>query len=212
MPIDVKKEEKTFYLPPKTPHLIQVPPMRFVAVQGAGDPNEEGGAYQRAIGMLYAVAFTIKMSRKGGYSLPGYVEYVMPPLEGLWWMEGAAGLDLTRKAEFQWISLIRLPDFVTRESFDWAVQQAQEKKKIDLSPVQLLTWEDGLCVQCLHQGPYDQEGATIRAMEQYARAQGMVPDVAGGRRHHEIYLSDPRRCKPENCKTVLRHPVRPIGG
>ena len=198
MAFDYKKEYREFYLPPRTPGLITVPAMNFLAVRGKGDPNEEGGAYKQALGMLYAVAFTIKMSKLGKHKLEGYFDYVVPPLEGLWWQEGRQGVDYARKAEFQWISLIRLPEFVTEEVFAWAV----------LSPVEFLLWEEGLCVQCMHLGPYDNEPATVAAMEEYARAQGCEPDFSQGRYHHEIYLSDVRRCKPEKLKTVIRLPVR----
>ena len=183
MAFDYKKEYKEFYLPPKTPGIITVPAMNFLAVRGKGDPNEEGGAYKQALGMLYAVAFTIKMSRLGKHKLEGYFDYVVPPLEGLWWQEGRQGVDYARKAEFQWISLIRLPEFVTEEVFRWAVREAAEKKQQDLSPV-------------------------VAAMEEYAREQGYELDFSQGRYHHEIYLSDVRRCQPEKLKTVLRLPVR----
>ena len=158
--------------------------------------------------MLYAVAFTIKMSKLGKHKLEGYFDYVVPPLEGLWWQEGRQGVDYARKAEFQWISLIRLPEFVTREAFDWAVREAAEKKQQNFSPVEFFPWEEGLCVQCMHLGPYDNEPATVAAMEEYAREQGCELDFGENRYHHEIYLSDVRRTKPEKLKTVIRQPVR----
>ena len=210
MAFDYKKEYKAFYLPPKTPGLVIVPAMNFLAVRGQGDPNPEGGAYKQALGLLYGVAYTLKMSQRSGHTLEGWFDYVVPPLEGLWWQEGTLGVDYTRKADFQWISLIRLPEFVTREAFDWAVREAAQKKGQDFSPVEFFSWEEGLCVQCMHLGPYDDEPATVRAMEEYARAQGYAPDFGPGRFHHEIYLSDARRCKPERLKTVIRHPVRKI--
>lgn len=209
MAFDYKKEYKEFYLPPKTPGLVTVPAMNFLAVRGQGDPNQEGGAYQQAIGLLYAVAFTIKMSKMGPHKLDGYFDYVVPPLEGLWWQEGVQGVDYTRKADFRWISLIRLPDFVTRDAFAWAIREASEKKGRDFSPVEYFTWEEGLCVQCLHIGPYDDEPATVAAMERYAADQGYRADFGAGRYHHEIYLSDARRCKPERLRTVIRQPVAP---
>ena len=212
MAFDYKKEYKQFYLPPKTPGIVTVPAMNFLAVRGKGDPNEEGGAYKQALGMLYAVAFTIKMSKLGSHKLEGYFDYVVPPLEGLWWQEGRQGVDYARKDEFQWISLIRLPEFVTREAFDWALREAAEKKHLDLSPVEFFPWEEGLCVQCMHIGPYDNEPATVAAMEEYARAQGCELDFSQGRYHHEIYLSDVRRTKPEKLKTVIRLPVRRRSG
>ena len=208
MPFDYKKEYKAFYLPPKTPGIITVPAMSFLAMRGQGDPNEEGGTYKQAIGMLYAVAFTIKMSKMGKHKLEGYFDYVVPPLEGLWWQDGIQGVDYARKKDFQWISLIRLPEFVTKEAFGWAVWEATEKKQQDFSAVEFFTWEEGLCVQCMHIGPYDDEPATVAAMEQYAKAQGYAADFGENRFHHEIYLSDARRCKPERLKTVIRQPVR----
>ena len=211
MPFDYKKEYKEFYLPPRTPGMITVPAMNFLAVRGQGDPNQEGGAYKQALGMLYAVAFTIKMSRKGQHQLEGYFDYVVPPLEGLWWQENTRGVDYTRKQDFQWISMIRLPEFVTREAFDWAIREATEKKQQDFSKVEFFSWEEGLCVQCMHIGPYDAEPATVAAMNEYTRAQGYEADFGEGRFHHEIYLSDARRCSPERLKTVIRQPVRRLG-
>ena len=210
MPFDYKKEYKEFYLPPKTPGIITVPAMRFLAVRGQSDPNEEDGAYKQAIGMLYAVAFTIKMSKMGKRKPEGYFDYVVPPLEGLWWQDGIQGVDYARKKDFQWISLIRLPEFVTEEAFDWAVREAEEKKQQDFSTVEFFSWEEGLCVQCMHIGPYDDEPATVAAMEKYTKAQGYAADFGENRFHHEIYLSDVRRCKPERLKTVIRQPVRRI--
>lgn len=208
MPFDYKKEYKEFYLPPQTPGIITVPAMNFLAVRGKGDPNEEGGTYKQAIGMLYAVAFTIKMSKLDKHKLEGYFDYVVPPLEGLWWQDSIQGVDYAHKKDFQWISLIRLPKFVTKESFDWAVREATEKKQQDFSAVEFFSWQEGLCVQCMHLGPYDDEPATVAAMEQYATAQGYAADFGENRFHHEIYLSDARRCKPERLKTVIRQPVR----
>lgn len=210
MPFNYKKEYREFYLPPQTPGIVRVPAMHFLAVRGQGDPNEEGGAYKQAIGLLYAVAFTIKMSKLGSHKLDGYFDYVVPPLEGLWWQEGVYGVDYACKEAFHWVSLIRLPEFVTKEAFDWAVRQATEKKKQDFSPVEFFVWEEGMCVQCMHIGPYDDEPATVSAMDAYAQAQGYTADFGEGRFHHEIYLSDVRRCKPERLKTVIRHPVRSV--
>lgn len=211
MPFDYKKEYKEFYLPPKTPGMITVPAMNFLAVRGQGDPNQEDGAYKQALGMLYAVAFTIKMSRNGQHQLEGYFDYVVPPLEGLWWQENTRGVDYTRKQDFQWISMIRLPEFVTREAFDWAIREATEKKQQDFSKVEFFSWEEGLCVQCMHIGPYDAESTTVAAMNEYTRAQGYEADFGEDRFHHEIYLSDARRCSPERLKTVIRQPVRRSG-
>ena len=182
--------------------------MNFLAVRGKGDPNEENGAYKQALGMLYAVAFTIKMSKLGKHKLEGYFDYVVPPLEGLWRQEGVHGVDYTRKADFRWISLVRLPEFVTKAVFDRAVREATEKKQRDFCQVEFFSWEEGLCVQCMHIGPYDDEPATVAAMEEYARAQGYGPDFSQGRFHHEIYLSDVRRCQSEKLKTVIRQPIK----
>ena len=208
MAFDYKKEYKEFYLPPKKPGVVTVPAMHFLAVRGQGDPNEEGGAYKQALELLYAVAFTIKMSKLGKHKLEGYFDYVVPPLEGLWWQEGIHGVDYSRKADFQWISLIRLPEFVTEAVFHWAIQEATEKKQRDFSKVEFFSWEEGLCVQCMHIGSYDDEPTTVVAMEEYATRQGYALDFSQGRFHHEIYLSDVRRCQPNKLKTVIRQPVR----
>ena len=208
MPFDYKKEYKAFYAPKNKPELVTVPPMNFVAVRGCGDPNASGGDYAGAMGLLYGVSFTIKMSKLGDRQIEGYFDYVVPPLEGFWWMEGQTGIDFGRKAEFQWISAIRLPDFVTKADFDWAVETAAQKKKQDFSRAEFWHYEEGLCVQCMHLGPYDDEPATIGQMERFLETQGCVTDLTGERRHHEIYLSDPRRCAPERLKTVIRIPVR----
>lgn len=208
MPFDFKKEYKEYYLPPTKPSIVQVPAMNFVAVRGQGDPNQEDGAYQDAIGLLYGIAFTIKMSPKAGHAMEGYFEYVVPPLEGFWWIDGLDGMDYARKADLQWISCIRLPQFVTREEFDWAVGEATRKKKLDFSAVEFMTLEEGLCVQCMHLGPYDTEPTTVDAMHAYLAEQDLELDFSKVRRHHEIYLSDARRTAPEKLKTVIRHPVR----
>lgn len=208
MPFDYKKEYKEFYLPPKTPDIVTVPATNFLAVRGQGDPNEEGGAYKQALELLYAVAFTIKMSKLGQHRLEGYFDYVVPPLEGLWWQEGVHGVDYSRKADFRWISLIRLPEFVTKEVFDWAIREAAEKKQRDFTAVEFFPWEEGLCVQCMHIGPYDNEPATVAAMEAFAVEQGYASDFSQGRFHHELYLSDARRTQPEKLKTVIRQPLK----
>ncbi|MCI8781909.1 MAG: transcriptional regulator [Dorea sp.] len=210
MAFDYKKEYKEFYLPKRKPELVTIPPMNFIAVRGKGNPNEEGGAYKQSIGLLYGIAFTIKMSKMGDHRIDGYFEYVVPPLEGLWWQEGTEGIDYSRKEDFEWISMIRLPEFVTLEEFEWAIGEAEAKKKADFSSVEYFTYDEGLCVQCMHIGAYDEEPATIEAMDAFAKAQGYQPDMAGPRFHHEIYLSDVRRCKPENLKTVIRHPVKTV--
>lgn len=210
MAFDFKKEYKEFYLPPKKPGIVTLPPANYIAVRGKGNPNEEAGEYKASIGLLYAIAFTLKMSKKGSHQIEGYYDYVVPPLEGLWWQEGRAELDLYRKEDFCFISMIRLPDFVSRADFEWAIAEAEEKKKQDFSKVEFFPYDEGLCVQCMHIGPYDLEPATIAAMHDYIEQHGSALDITDKRLHHEIYLSDPRRCKPEKLKTVLRHPVRKI--
>ena len=212
MAFDYKKEYKEFYLPPKTPGIVTVPAMNFLAVRGHGNPNEENGAYKQAIGLLYAVAYTIKMSKMGSHKMDGYFDYVVPPLEGLWWQEGRQGVDYARKEDFCWISLIRLPDFVTKTEFDWAVQEASRKKKLDCSPVEFFPWEEGLCVQCMHIGAFDEESGTIALMNAFLRENGYANDFSSGRMHHEIYLSDARRVPQEKWRTVIRHPVKPAEG
>ena len=208
MPFDYKKEYKEFYQPKNKPSIIEIPAMNFLAVRGKGDPNQENGEYQTAIGLLYALAYTIKMSKKSDHHIDGYFDYVVPPLEGFWWQEGREGIDYEKKTDFHWISLIRLPDFVTKADFDWAIEEATRKKKQDFSKVEFLTYEEGLCVQCMHLGSYDEEPTTIAAMEAYAQAQGYVIDINSSHFHHEIYLSDPRKTVPEKRKTVLRHPIK----
>lgn len=209
MAFDYKREYKEFYAPPRKPTIVDVPPMNYIAVRGSGDPNAEDGEYKQSIGLLYAIAFTIKMSKKGDHRIEGYFDYVVPPLEGFWWQEGATGeIDYSRKEDLSFISCIRLPDFVTGEDFEWAVSEATAKKKRDFSKVEFLSMDEGLCVQCMHRGPYDDEPATIAKMHKFAESQGYVPDFSDKRLHHEIYLSDPRRCTPEKLKTVIRHPIR----
>ncbi len=208
MAFDYKKEYKEFYMPKAKPEIVDVPVMNYLAVRGSGDPNPEGSDYQQAIGLLYGVAYTIKMSKKSGYQMEGFFDYVVPPLEGFWQQEGIKGMDYSRKDAFQWIALIRLPDFVSEEDFRWAVQEAERKKKQDFSRVEFLTVEEGLCVQCMHNGPYDDEPATVALMDAYIAKQGYVNDINEKRMHHEIYLSDARRTAPEKLKTVIRHPIR----
>lgn len=208
MAFDFKKMYSECYLPPRQPGLIELPEMRFVAVRGQGDPNAPGGAYQAALERLYGVAYTLRMSPRAGRAIEGYFPYVVPPLEGLWVQPDGNGIDFGRKAEFQWISMIRQPDFVTEADFRWAVETAARKKGMDFSAVELFSYREGLCVQCMHLGGYDSEPATLAQMLEFAEAQGCAPDYTGGRRHHEIYLSDPRRTKEEKLKTVLRIPVR----
>lgn len=208
MAFDFKKEYKEFYLPPKTPQLVTVPPMNYLAVRGKGNPNEEGGEYKIAIGLLYGVAFTVKMSKLGDHRIEGYFDYVVPPLEGFWQQADVEGFDYTRKDLFEWISVIRLPDFVTKADFDWAIAEATRKKKQDFSKVKFLAVDEGVCVQAMHIGPYDSEPSTIAAMDAFAEENNCVNDFSDARRHHEIYLSDARKVEPARLKTVIRHPVR----
>ena len=208
MPFDYKKEYKEFYLPPKKPTIVDVPKMNYIAVKGKGDPNQEDGEYKEAIGLLYGIAFTIKMSKKGNHQIEGYFDYVVPPLEGFWWQSGVKGVDYAHKENFEWISVIRLPDFVTKKDFDWAVEEATRKKKTDFSKVEFMTVEEGLCVQCMHIGSYDDEPATVELMHSYMEKEGYMLDITDERRHHEIYLSDARKVAPEKLKTVIRHPIK----
>lgn len=208
MAFDFKKEYREFYMPKNTPSIVTVPKMSFVAVRGYGDPNDEDGEYKKAIGLLYGIAFTIKMSKKGSHQMDGFFDYVVPPLEGFWWQDGIDGIDYSHKESFNWISVIRLPDFVTKAEFDWAVSEATAKKKEDFSQAEFFTYDEGLCVQCMHIGSYDDEPATVETMHRYADEQGYVLDITSDRRHHEIYLSDARKVPPEKLKTVIRHPVR----
>ena len=208
MAFDYKKEYKEFYMPKDKPTIVTVPKMNFIAARGSGDPNDEGGDYKQAIGLLYAIAFTIKMSKKGSRQIEGYFDYVVPPLEGFWWQDGVNGIDYSRKADFKWISVIRLPDFVTKADFEWAISEATAKKKQDFSKVEFFTYDEGLCVQCMHIGAYDDEPATVEAMHRFMEKQGYVLDITDKRLHHEIYLSDARKVSPEKLKTVIRHPIR----
>lgn len=211
MAFDYKKEYKEFYMPKAKPELVTVPRMNYLAVRGTGDPNVEGGAYKEAIGLLYGVAFTVKMSKKGNHKIEGFFDYVVPPLEGFWWQKDTEGIDYSRKGDFCWISMIRLPDFVTEEDFGWAVSEAARKKGRDFSKVEFLTVEEGLCVQCMHVGAYDDEPQTVALMDAFLEANGYENDFSAERMHHEIYLSDARRVPPERRKTVIRHPVRVRG-
>lgn len=208
MPFDYKKEYKEFYMPPKKPTIVEVPAMNYIAVRGQGDPNDEKGEYAQALGLLYGIAFTIKMSYKGDHKIQGYFEYVVPPLEGFWWQENTKGMDYTRKQDLYFISMIRLPDFVTKEDFDWAIQEATKKKKMGFSKVDFLSVNEGLCVQCMHIGSFDDEPDTVSAMHQFVKENGYTLDFNDHRWHHEIYLSDPRRCDVQKLKTVIRHPIR----
>ncbi len=208
MAFDFKKEYRDLYQPKTKPSIVEVPPIRFLAIEGSGDPNEVGGAYQHALELLYSVAYTLKMSYTTDHAIEGFYQYVVPPLEGFWWQPGVSGVDYTNKSSFHWVSAIRVPEFVGDADFAWAIEAAATKKKLDFSPVHLVELNEGLCVQCMHIGPYDNEPATVTAMHEFAESQGYVPDFNDERRHHEIYLSDPRRANPAKMKTVVRHPIR----
>ena len=208
MAFDFKKEYKEFYMPEKKPSIVMVPSMNYIGVRGQGDPNEEEGEYKQSIGLLYGIAYTIKMSKKGDHQMDGYFDFVVPPLEGFWWQDGVKGVDYSRKEDFRWISLIRLPDFVTRDEYQWAVEEGTRKKKKDFSKVEFLSIDEGLCVQCMHIGPYDAEPETVARMHEFIDQQGYTLDITDERHHHEIYLSDARKVAPEKLKTVIRHPIK----
>lgn len=208
MAFDYKKEYKEFYLPKEKPAIVTVPKMNYVAVRGKGDPNAEDSEYKRSIGLLYTISFTIKMSKRSDLRIEGYFDYVVPPLEGFWWQDGFGRIDYSQKEKFNFISMIRLPDFVKKDDFDRAVEQAQLKKKTDLSAAEFLTVEEGLCVQCMHIGSYDDEPRTIALMDEYIRQNGYEYDLSESRLHHEIYLSDARRVAPEKLRTVIREPIK----
>lgn len=208
MVFDYKKEYKEFYLPKSKPNIVTIPKMNYIAVRGKGNPNDENGDYKHCIGLLYAIAFTIKMSYKGSHKIDGYFEYVVPPLEGFWWQDDSVTVDYAHKDNFNFISLIRLPDFVTQADFDWAISEATKKKKADFSRVEFLTYDEGICVQCMHLGSYDDEPKTVALMHKFMQENGYVLDINKSRYHHEIYLSDPRKCTDEKLKTVIRHPIK----
>ena len=210
MAFDFKKEYKEFYMPKNKPEIVTVPKANYIAVRGEGNPNEEGGAYQNAISVLYAVAYTLKMSYKTDYKIEGFFEYVVPPLEGFWWQDGVTGLDYGNKDSFKWISVIRLPDFVTKKDFAWAVETATRKKKIDCSIAEFLTVDEGLCVQIMHHGSFDDEPESVALMDAYLQEKGYVNDINNKRLHHEIYMSDARKMPADKWKTVIRHPIKKV--
>ena len=208
MSFDFKKEYKEFYMPKGKPNIVTVPTMNYIAVRGIGDPNDEGGEYKRAIGLLYSIAFTIKMSKKLDHQIDGFFDYVVPPLEGFWWQDGVIGIDYSNKASFHWTSVIRLPDFVTKEDFEWAIKEATLKKKQDFSKVEFFTYEEGLCIQCMHIGPFDNEPKTVQLMHDFIEKNSFELNITDKRLHHEIYLSDARKISPDRLKTVIRHPIK----
>lgn len=210
MAFDFKKEYKEFYMPKNKPEIVNIPKANYIAVRGQGDPNAEDGKYKKAIGVLYAVAYTLKMSYRTDYKIDGFFEYVVPPLEGFWWQDNIDGFDCENKDSFKWISVIRLPDFITPKDFDWAVETASKKKKLDCSSAEFLTVDEGLCVQIMHIGSFDSESASIKLMDEYLNENGYVNDINEKRLHHEIYMSDARKVAPEKWKTVIRHPIKKV--
>ncbi|NMD38849.1 MAG: transcriptional regulator [Christensenellaceae bacterium] len=210
MAFDFKKEYKEYYMPKNEPQIVNVPKENYIAVHGKGDPNEEAGAYQQAVSILYAIAYTLKMSYKTDYKIEGFFEYVVPPLEGFWWQENVIGVDYSNKSSFNWISVIRLPDFVTEDNFKWSVETASKKKKTDCSLAEYLTIDEGLCVQMMHIGSYDSEPKSVAMMGAFLKEKGYIIDINENRKHHEIYLSDPRKVAPEKLKTVIRHPIKKL--
>ena len=211
--LDYKKEYKDVYLPKTKPMVIEVPSMKFIIVEGSGNPNSENGEYQEAMGLLYGLSFTIKMSKLGAHKIDGYFEYVVPPLEGLWWQENCTEIDYEHKESFRWISMIRQPEFVTEDVFQWACMEVNTKKGIDTAKAKFIEFEEGLCVQTMHVGSYDNEPETIEKLENFIQENNLRNDIGRKlengmiRRHHEIYLSDPRRTATKNLKTVIRIPV-----
>ena len=210
MAFDYKKEYKEFYMPKNKPSIITIPKMNYIVVRGKGNPNEEDSEYKKSIGLLYNIAFTLKMSYKGTYKIDGYFPYVVPPLEGFWWQDNNTILDYNRKEDMEFISVIRLPDFITENDFLWAKNEATNKKNQDFSRVEFLTYDEGLCVQCMHIGSYDNEPDTIKLMHEFMKENGYELDITANRFHHEIYLSDPRKCAIDNLKTVIRHPIKRV--
>lgn len=210
MSFDFKKEYKEFYMPKSIPSVVAVPAINYIAVRGKGNPNDENGEYKNTIGLLYGIAYTIKMSYKGAHTIDGFFDFVVPPLEGFWRQDGTQDIDYARKEDFNFISVIRLPDFVAKADFDWAVREATKKKKQDFSKVEFFTYDEGVCVQCLHVGSYDDESKTVALMHEYMKENGYESDITDTRLHHEIYLSDPRKCDASKLKTVIRHPIKKV--
>ena len=208
MAFDFKKEYKEFYMPKNKPEIVNVPTANYIAVRGKGNPNTPDGEYQQAISVLYAVAYTLKMSYKTDYKIEGFFEYVVPPLEGFWWQDNVDGVDYGNKDSFNWISVIRLPDFITKTNFEWAVENASKKKKLDCSKAEFITIDEGLCVQIMHIGPFDNEPESVAIMDAFLEENGYENDINEKRLHHEIYMSDARKVAPEKWKTVIRHPIR----
>ena len=207
MAFDYKKEYKDFYQPKNKPEIIAIPKMNFIAVNGKGNPNDADGEYSKSITLLYGVAYALKMSYKTDYKIEGFFQYVVPPLEGFWWIEGLKGMDYGRKDDFSFISLIRVPDFISKENVDWAITQVSQKKNMDYSSVYYMTYDEGLVVQCMHIGPYDDEPRTVNEMTKFVYDNGYEHDFSY-RHHHEIYIGDPRKASPEKLETIIRHPIK----
>lgn len=207
---DFKKEFKEFYSAKKIPEIVTVPKMNYVAMEGIGDPNEEGGKYQQAINILYSISYALKMSYKTDYKIENFFEYVVPPLESFWWQENCETVNLNHKEKFNWIAAIRLPDFITEKNFDWAKEITGKKKKINCDDAKFLTLEEGLCVQILHIGSFDNESESISVMEKFISANGYENNFENKLRHHEIYLNDARKVAKENLKTIIRHSIKKI--
>jgi hypothetical protein len=208
---DVKQALKSLYLPPTRPVIVDVPAMTFVMVDGAGNPNDEGGEYARAVQALYSLTWTIKMSARSGRQPPGFFEFTVPPLEGLWTfpVDQFDGVHVPKDA-LTWTSMIRVPEFVTPDVLEATrAEVARKKPDIDTSRARVESWTEGVCVQMMHLGPYDTEPASVARMHAFAAAEGFAVDLSDQRRHHEIYLGDPRRSAPEKLRTVVRHPIRP---
>jgi len=213
-PIDFKKQDKALYNPGLEPELIDVPELLFIQVDGCGNPNEPDGSYTAAISLLYSLSYTIRMNKSGDTVPAGYFDYVVPPLEGLWWFRDESTYDPAKKDQLCWTAMIRQPEFVTPDLFAWAQTQVRRKKpELDPDQARLIRWREGLCIQALHIGPYDAEPATVARMVEKAAALGLHEELATDqpdgtrRRHHEIYLSDPGRVAPDKLKTIIRHPV-----
>ncbi len=208
MAYDFKKEQKEFYGAKEKPTIVNVPKTNYLAVRGKGDPGDENGEYKTAIEALYGVAYTLKMSYKSDYNIEGFFEYVVPPLEGFWWQEGIQGVDYSKKDRFVWISVIKLPPFISEKDVFWAKETATKKKKFDFGKVDFFSYEEGLCVQCLHVGPYINEPISTEKMAIFAQENDYCIDISDTRHHHEIYLSDPRKVDVSKWKTILRHPIK----
>ena len=205
---DYKKDYRDLYSPKTKPVIIDIPEMNFVAMEGRGNPNEEDGEYQKALGVLYGIQYTIKMSKKGDKIPNGYFDYVVPPLEGFWWLENNEEFSFNNKSEFCWLSIIRLPEFVDKKLFVWACNEVSKKKNIETKNAYFYKLKEGLCVQCMHIGSYDNEPETLKMMDEFIVNSNLKKDLSATRKHHEIYLSDPRKTDVSKMKTVLRIPVK----